>query len=114
MLRGRMAGVQAKPSPVETNVSKGVVMMRFADLYAAGRAVLCLIVVLAAQGILLGQSTTQTVQGLVTDASSSVIPGARVTLTNTGTNVSQFTTTNDTGNYTFALVPVGNYTVKVE
>jgi hypothetical protein len=89
-------------------------MMRFADLYAAGRVALCVIAVLAAQGILFGQSTTQTVQGLVTDASGSVIPGAKVTLTNTGTNVSQTNTTNETGNYTFALVPVGNYSMKVE
>jgi hypothetical protein len=54
------------------------------------------------------------VQGLVSDASGAVISGANVTLTNTATNISLSTTTNETGNYTFALVPVGNYTMKVE
>src|SRR6476469_1691986 len=73
-----------------------------------------LLVALAGVGMLCGQSTTQTVQGLVSDASGAVISGATVTLTNTATNVTQTTTTNETGNYTFALVPVGNYHVKVE
>lgn len=60
------------------------------------------------------QSTTQTVQGLVTDASGAVIPGAKVTLTNMATGVQQQITTNATGNYTFTLVPVGNYEVRCE
>ncbi|MEX2262628.1 MAG: TonB-dependent receptor [Bryobacteraceae bacterium] len=65
-------------------------------------------------GGLFAQSTTQTVQGLVSDTTSAVIAGAKITLTNQGTNVSQTISTNATGNYTFALVPVGNYTVRCE
>ncbi|MBI3697682.1 MAG: carboxypeptidase regulatory-like domain-containing protein [Acidobacteria bacterium] len=60
------------------------------------------------------QSSTQEIQGLVTDASGSVVPGARVTITNTGTGVSRTATTNETGNYTFPLVEVGNYEVRCE
>jgi hypothetical protein len=60
------------------------------------------------------QSTTQSVLGLVKDSSGAVIPNATVTLTNTGTNVSQTATTNETGNYTFPLVQVGDYELKVE
>jgi hypothetical protein len=61
-----------------------------------------------------GQSTTQSVQGLITDTSGAVVSGARVTLTNEGTSVSFNAITNETGNYTFALVPVGNYDMRVE
>ena len=46
---------------------------------------------------LVAQSTTQSVQGLVTDTSGAVIAGAKVTLTNQGTNVSVTTTANDSG-----------------
>jgi hypothetical protein len=60
------------------------------------------------------QSLTQTVQGLVADTTGAVISGAKITLTNEGTNVSQTVLTNDSGNYTFSLVPVGNYTVRCE
>jgi hypothetical protein len=61
-----------------------------------------------------GQSTTQSVQGLVTDSSGAIVSGARVTLTNEATGVSNTVTTNETGNYTFPLVPVGNYAMRVE
>jgi len=60
------------------------------------------------------QSTTQSVLGLVVDATGAVVQGATVTLTNIGTNVVLTTTTNETGNYTFPPVPVGNYDVRVE
>jgi hypothetical protein len=63
---------------------------------------------------LFAQSTTQSLQGLVTDNSGAVITGAKVTMTNQGTNVSVTTTTNETGNYSFPLVAVGDYTVKCE
>ena len=55
---------------------------------------LAMIVALCFCTALSAQSTTQTVQGLVTDASGAVIPGATVTLTNVATGVQQTTTTN--------------------
>jgi len=59
--------------------------------------------------VLPAQSTNQSIQGLVTDTSGAVVPGAKVTITNTATGVSMSATTNDTGNYTIQLIPVGNY-----
>ena len=76
-------------------------------------AVVCVFLLGPANG-LRGQSTTQTIQGLVTDPSGAVIPGANVTMRNLGTGVSQIVQTNETGNYTFTLVPVGNYAVHCE
>src|SRR3989442_780068 len=70
--------------------------------------------ILLALGIALAQSTTQSIVGLVTDSTGAVIQGAKVTLTNTGTNVVLTTTTNETGNYNFPLLQVGNYDIRVE
>ncbi len=64
-------------------------------------------VVVRAQG-------TADILGTVTDASGGILPGATVTLTNTGTNISQTAQTSSGGEYIFNLVQVGSYTVKVE
>ena len=64
--------------------------------------------------MVLAQSTTQSIQGLVTDSTGGVVPGAAVILTNTGTGVARTVQTNETGNYSFPSVQVGNYEIKVE
>ena len=46
------------------------------------------------------QTFTGGIRGVITDANG-VLPGATVTLTNEGTNVSRDTTTNDVGQYNF-------------
>ncbi len=72
------------------------------------------LIVVGGMAGLFAQSTTQSIQGLVTDSTGASISGAKVTATNEGTQVALTTTTNPTGNYTFPLVPVGDYTVKCE
>jgi len=69
---------------------------------------------IAAVGAGYGQSTTQSIQGLVTDSTGSFVAGAAITATNQGTNISLSITTNETGNYTFPLLPVGDYSVRCE
>ena len=59
----------------------------------------------------LNAQVTQTMQGLVADATGAVIPGAAVTLTNRDTGTSSTIQTNATGNYTFPQVMVGNYDI---
>ncbi len=64
---------------------------------------------------LYGQRTsTQAIEGLVTDATGAVISGATVTMTNIDTGITTTVTTNETGNYRFSYVPVGNYSVRCE
>src|SRR5258708_26653138 len=63
---------------------------------------------------LAAQSTTQSIEGLVADTSGAVVSNAKVTITNTATGVTSSVVSNSTGNYTFPLVPVGNYDVKAE
>ena len=63
---------------------------------------------------LAAQVNTASLTGLVTDSSGAVLPEAAVTLTNTDTNVSQSATTSSVGYYSFPVVPVGNYSLKVQ
>lgn len=60
------------------------------------------------------QTGSGTVQGVVKDASSAVVAGARVTLVHTATTTKYSTTTNDVGFFSFPPVQPGDYTIVVE
>jgi hypothetical protein len=67
---------------------------------------------LASAGRALGQATNSgTVVGEVTDASGAVIPGATVTLTDSGASVKLADVTNASGKYAFTTVPPGTYVI---
>ncbi|MFN7919508.1 MAG: TonB-dependent receptor [Bryobacteraceae bacterium] len=57
---------------------------------------------------------TGSVFGTVTDAQSAVVPGAKVTITHTGTGAARSATTDSSGAYLFPLLPVGTYNVDIE
>ncbi len=65
--------------------------------------------------VFLSSAQAQTVQGVVTgtvvDSSGAVIAGADLTLTNEGTGVEQHEKSEANGDYRFALVPPGTYTL---
>jgi hypothetical protein len=58
-------------------------------------------------------SNSGLVQGTVTDKGGAVVPDASVELLNTATNETKTTTTAGAGEYTFANVPPGTYTLKI-
>ena len=60
------------------------------------------------------QSERGTITGTIQDASGAVVPGAKVTLTNTQTGVTLAIPSNTEGEYTVPQLPVGIYTMKVE
>jgi len=60
---------------------------------------------------LMGQVSTTSLRGVVTDPGGAVIKGAQITLTSPTTGFSRSTTTNDRGEYQFFEVPPGNYTL---
>ena len=60
------------------------------------------------------QTVNGIITGTVTDPSGAVVVGARITITNTGTGISQSTTTGALGEYRFPVVPPGNYTIQIE
>ena len=83
--------------------------MRRASLLAAALAAL-----LATAASSDAQTATGQVTGTVTDASASLIAGARVKITNTLTGLTRETITSDRGTYSVPLLPVGTYLVTAE
>ncbi|MBZ5514020.1 MAG: TonB-dependent receptor [Acidobacteriia bacterium] len=63
---------------------------------------------------LYAQADTGSIQGTIKDQSGAVIPNAKVTLTNEGTNLAITTTTGADGSYIFTPVKIGAYAVSVE
>jgi hypothetical protein len=60
------------------------------------------------------QADTGSIQGTIKDQSGAVIPGAKVTLTNEGTNLSVTLTAGGDGTYIFEPVKIGIYSVTAE
>ena len=61
-----------------------------------------------------GQANTASIRGTITDPSAAVIPGAQVTLTNTGTGFQTANKANPAGEYLFEFLPPGTYKVRLE
>src|SRR5690349_13375399 len=68
----------------------------------------------ALPAILLGQSYTASVRGIVTDASNAAVPAARVTVTSVERNTSQAALTDNAGRYVITSLPPGHYTLSAE
>jgi Carboxypeptidase regulatory-like domain/TonB-dependent Receptor Plug Domain len=60
------------------------------------------------------QNTNGRIIGTVTDTQGAAIGGAKIRITNTGTNVLSDTVTNDEGYYQVLQLPIGSYVVTVE
>ncbi|MBL8293667.1 MAG: carboxypeptidase regulatory-like domain-containing protein [Bryobacterales bacterium] len=69
---------------------------------------------LAGASLMLGQDYRGKVQGLVTDATSAAVPGAKVILSNDNTGIAVTRSTDATGKYFFDYVEPGTYSVTVE
>ncbi|MBY0373372.1 MAG: TonB-dependent receptor, partial [Bryobacteraceae bacterium] len=79
------------------------------------KCVLCLIALLAIiPSALTAQAVYGTIVGSISDASGAAIPGAKVTITDTGRNVTNSVSSNDSGNFTQRFLIVGRYRVRVE
>ena len=64
--------------------------------------------------VLFAQSERGSISGTVRDASGAVVPGARVSVTDPGTNTTLRTVTTETGDYTAPNLSAGTYTVRIE
>jgi phosphatidate phosphatase APP1 len=74
-----------------------------------GRAILLALVTSVGMLAQTGQIT-----GLVTDPSSTAVPGAAVVVTNVATAVRHEVTTNDQGYYTVLFLSPGDYKIRVQ
>jgi hypothetical protein len=75
------------------------------------RIVLCLAILIMSSVTAMGQLTTGTITGTVTDQSGAAVPGATVTLKQTETGVSRTTQTRENGRYEALSLPNGSYEV---
>ena len=64
--------------------------------------------------VLNAQEDRGTISGTVTDPGGAIVPNALVTAVQNETNVKYKTTSNDSGEFTIASLPVGNYRVSIE
>jgi hypothetical protein len=80
------------------------------------KAMLAFLVLIAAffPASLFGQLDTGGITGTITDSTGAVVPGAKVTLTNAGTNLSQTMQSTSTGTYSFTGVRPGTYSLQAE
>ena len=88
------------------------------DNFRAKEAFLCIVALLATAFLgstpLRAQLTTASLGGIVTDSSGAVVPGANVTVRNTGTALTKSMPAGNDGSYLFPVLPVGAYTLTVE
>jgi hypothetical protein len=66
---------------------------------------------LAGAGIVSAQTATGQISGTVKDPSGAVVPGATVTVNSEATGLTRAATTDQNGDYVFALLPPGTYSV---
>jgi hypothetical protein len=75
---------------------------------------LVVFLILAVAVTLRAQVTTAEILGTVLDNSGAVMANAKVTLTDVGTGEVRTMQTNTAGEYVFALLPIGSYTLTIE
>jgi len=78
--------------------------------------VACVLVIVGslAGGIATAQEAEGRIVGNVTDQTGAAVVGARVTVTNVGTQISRSTTTDKNGFYEVLSLPIGSYKVTIE
>lgn len=74
--------------------------------------VACVVALLV--GVMWGQGIFATLTGVVSDPTGAVVKGAKVVLTDAGSGSIRDSQTDTDGYFTFASVPVGKYTLKIE
>jgi outer membrane receptor protein involved in Fe transport len=88
------------------NIRKSLERASFAILLFAGY--------ISTATIALGQGTTGTITGTVTDSTGAVVAGAKVTIRDTDTNSVHSAITSDAGTYTVTQLAPGPYSISVE
>src|SRR5258706_12338846 len=81
---------------------------------AVGVFLFCVFVALSGQSLYAQQADRAVITGIVTDASGSAVPDAKVTITSQETGTKTIVGTNSAGNYSTPPLTLGTYTVEVE
>jgi hypothetical protein len=102
-----MTVVQSELEPI------GLITFQEAGMYSTRALGVGLAIFLAFTSVAFAQGTADIV-GRVTDTSGGVLPAVTVTATNVATKTTRSTISSETGDYTFTLLPIGSYTLKIE
>src|SRR5881296_2379616 len=78
------------------------------------KALLYLPLFLIYANVVAAQTTSTEVLGTVTDATGAVVPNASISLLRVGTGEKRQSVTDTSGNYSFPLIEIGEYTVTAE
>src|ERR1700674_3587556 len=78
-----------------------------------GRALLVLFLFLGVSAVVSAQTFRGGISGIVTDESGAIVAGADVRATNEATGLGYTTTSSTAGEFTFADLPLGTYTITV-
>ena len=97
--------------PSSTNVTRTFCSPNTFRLFPFPAFLVCLLFLFAPR--LQSQSTFGSILGTVHDKSGAVIPGATVTLINTGTSAQRKLTSDGSGGFVFSNIDVGNYSLTV-
>src|SRR5262245_41123809 len=97
---------------MEEAMTKTCGVSRAPQIFVAAFVFLCVIAFMPAGAH--AQAVTGTILGTVLDSTGSVVPGATVTILNTGTGLTRTITTDAAGEYTAPQVPTGKYSVTAE
>ncbi len=92
----------------------GAVQRQFARILLQYVAAPCVALLISAGGTAWAQAVFGGISGTVTDSTGSVVPNAKITITDTGKGVTYNATSNDSGNYAQTHLIVGSYDVRVE
>ena len=60
------------------------------------------------------QQATALLTGTIKDSTGAVVPGAKVTLKNSDTNIARNVNSDKNGDFLFTLIPIGKYEVDIE
>ena len=86
--------------------------MYFRSKFSATRLLLVAIAAWCSSNSGFAQISTASITGIIRDASTAVVPQAKVVLRNVGTAVERTTTSNSSGNYLFLNLNPGRYTLE--
>src|SRR3954453_21998272 len=78
------------------------------------RHVVCILLIVLGVPPMYAQEITGSISGEVQDTTGAMMPGVKVTVVNTGTNVVKTVTTSPSGTYRVPFLIFGRYTVTAE
>ncbi len=79
-----------------------------------GKSISIVMVLCSAASMALAQTGIGVVKGTVKDATGALVPGVKLTITNSGTNQARGGVSNDTGSYYLTSLPPGGYNLVAE